>query len=287
MKNLSMVNTKKITFILLSLAAFSICVVAQKTPKVDFRKKIAEATPKALPQAPAAKKLKSDAQDKNLKGKVKSIIEYSRSSEDNIRKLFAEEYYNASGNLIKDVSYDNGYPTTVTVWGYIDGNRVSKSGSITLTDEERPPSTRQGFTASPEDNAINPDAPKDERYSMKHVYKYDERGRLVEDWRYQNNGEVWGHTVYNYKGNRREQLNYGQDGSEWSQTIEILDKDGNIIERNLIGSDEADADKEINIHEFDKQGNWIVEKTFQVKTIAGKTVRKLLWTQYRTITYYP
>lgn len=59
------------TILFLSLISISSVVSAQKTKKVDYAKKIQEATPQSLPQEPAAKKLKSDAQDETLKGKVK------------------------------------------------------------------------------------------------------------------------------------------------------------------------------------------------------------------------
>jgi hypothetical protein len=47
------------------------------------------------------------------------------------------------------------------------------------------------------------------------------------------------------------------------------------------------GNKEINTHQFDSQGNWIVKKTFEEKKVKGMLIRKLLWTSYRTITYYP
>lgn len=282
-----MLRTKQIFISVSLLAVFLIFGYAQKSPKVDFAKKIQEATPQALPQEPVAKKLKSDAQDKNLKGKVKSIIEYTQESGKTVREIYSEEYYNENGNLVKEISYDEGYPSSVTLWGYIDGNRVNTSNFITYTKKERPPSDRISITVSAEDNAINPDAPRDKRYKIKHAYKYNEQGQLIEDWQYQSNGEVWTHQVYSYKGNQREELDYDQRGSEMSQTIEILDKDGNVIERDLMDADGKIGDKEINTHEFDKEGNWIVKKTFEEKKVKGKMVRKLLWTSFRTITYYP
>lgn len=282
-----MLKIKQIFIGLLLLTLFSIFSYGQKSTKVDFAKKIEEATPKSLPQEPVAKKIKSDAQDKNLKGKVKSLIEYTQESGNKTREIYSEEYYDESGNLVKEISYDEGYPSSVTLWGYIDGNRVSKSGFISYTEKERPPSGRMTISVSAEDNAMNPNAPRDTRYSIKHIYKYNEQGQLAEDWQYQNNGEVWIRTVYNFKGNQREKLNYDQKGEEMSQTIEILDKDGNVIEIHMLDENGKIADKQIQTHEFDKEGNWIVEKTFEENKVKGKIAKKLLWTSYRTISYYP
>jgi hypothetical protein len=281
-----MLKIKQITGAFSLLFVLSVIGYAQKTPKVDFAKKISEATPQPLPQEPVAVKLKSDAQDKNLKGKVKSVTKDDLDLKTKKREREEEEYYNEAGNLTKGVSYDAGYPSSVTVWGYIDGQRVLKNNFISFSDAERPPSTRMTIIASAEDNPINRNLPKDTRYSVRKDYKYNEKGQLIEEVIYNNNRELWSRTVNNYKGNQREVLNYDKTNSQTGQTIEILDKDGNIIERDLMDENGKVGDKEINTYEFDSQGNWIVEKTFEEKKVRGKVVRKLLWTTLRTITYY-
>lgn len=282
-----MLKTKQIFISLSLLVILSIFGYAQKSPKVDFAKKIQEATPPALPQEPIAQKLKSDAQDRNLKGKIKSVIEYTQESGKPTREIYSEEYYNDNGSLVKEVVYDNGYPSDVIVWGYIDGNRVNTSNFINYTEKERPPSDRMVITVSAEDNVMNPDTPKDGRYKIKHTYKYNEQEQLIEDWQYQSNGEVWSHKVYEYKENQRKELNYDQRGAEMSQTIEILDKDGNVIEEKFVNAKGKIEDGNINTYESDSQGNWIGQKTYEQKKVKGKMVKKLLWTSSRTITYYP
>lgn len=282
-----MLKIKQISVAFSLLFVFSFIGYAQKTPKVDFAEKIREATPQSLPQEPVAVKLKTDAQDKNLKGKVKSVIKDDLDLKTKKREREEEEYYNEAGNLTKGVSYDDGYPSSVTIWGYIEGQRVLKNNYISFSDDERPPSTRMTIIASAEDNPTNPNLPKDTRYSVRENYKYNEKGQLIEQITYNNNGELWSRTVNNYKANQREVLNYDQHNSEIGQTIEILDKDGNVIERDLMDANGKIGNREINTHEFDSQGNWIVEKTFEEKKVRGKAVRKLLWTTLRTITYYP
>lgn len=268
------------------LLSFAVLGYGQKTPKVDFAKKIQEATPQSLPQEPIAEKLKSDAFDRNLKGKVKSVVEFTLEGKRKARELYSEEYYDEKGNLIKSVDYEEGHPSYVTVWGFIDGNRVLNSNAIEYKDGELPPPRGLTITENAEDNALNPNAPRDNRYKIKYTYKYNQTGQLTEVWQYQNNGEVWTHRVYNYKGNQREELEYDQRGSEMSQTIEILDKDGNVIERDLMDENRKISSREINTYQFDSQGNWIVKKTFEPKKVKGKTVLKPLWTSYRTTTYY-
>jgi hypothetical protein len=280
-----MLSFRTFTLVTLSLTIFSIFVQAQKTPKIDFAKKIEESTPSALPQSPVAQKLKSDAQDNNLKGKVKSVIEDVQYTGKRSRERNSEVYYNESGNYLKSVSYTDGYPDSVIVWGYIDGKRVSKSNDINYAKGERPPS--EGITMRAEDNLKNPNAPKDTRYSIRYEYRYNENGQLVETWIYLNNGELWSRDVNNYKGNQREELNYGQDGSEWSQTVKILDKDGNEIEENLMDEHGKVGDKTTYTYEYDAKGNWIVQKAFENQKVKGKWIPKLWHITYRTITYYP
>ncbi|HEX8277525.1 MAG TPA: hypothetical protein VF540_02480, partial [Segetibacter sp.] len=222
--------------------------------------KIEEATPNALPQEPVVAKLKTDAQDKNLKGKVKSIIEENQDSSSKKRERETEEYYNELGNLTKRISFNEDYPSDVTIWGYIDGQRVLKSNYINFDDDQRPPLRRMIITASAENNVKNPNLPKDTRYSVRKTYKYNEKGQLIEEQTHNNNGEIWSRNVFNYKGNEREELHYGQNGAQWSRTIEILDKDGNVIERNLMDAQDKIDSKIISTYEYDAQGNWIVKK---------------------------
>lgn len=257
---------------------------------LDFKSliaaKIEEATPKVLPQEPITAKLKTDAQDKNLKGKVKSVIEETQDSSSKKRELDSEEYYNEFGNLTKEISYSEGYPNNITVYGYIDGRRVLNSNYIDFDDDQRPPSNTMSITVSAENNIKNPNLPRDARYSVSSTYKYNEKGQLIEEAILQNNGELWSRTVFNYKGNEREELNYDANGSEMSQTIEILDKNGDVIERNLMDIKGKISDKIISTYEYDAQGNWIVKKDVEKVLVKGKTVLKPLWTSYRTITYY-
>lgn len=249
--------------------------------------KLAEAAPQPLPQEPIAAKQTTDAQDNNLSGKIKSVIEDTQYNPKGNRYRSSEQYYDERGNLTKELSYqESGYPDNITVWGYIDGNRVNNSGSIYYDDDQLPPSERTEIIQRIDETPVS-NAEVDTRYSSKFIYKYNENGQLIEKQHFSNNGQIFTRNVYKYKANQREELTYGQDGSQWSQTIAILDKNGNIIERHLMDANGKIGDKEINVHEFDAQGNWIVEKTFEETKIKGKPVRKLLWTSYRTITYYP
>lgn len=248
--------------------------------------KLADATPQPLPQAPASQKAKTDVQDENLKGKVKSIIEYTQSGAKGKREREFEKYYDEKGNLIKEISYTEDYPSAVTVWGFIDKNRVSKTNEIYFDEDQRTPLGNPFITMSADGSLKNPDAPKDERYTIKHDYKYNDDGKLIEEFSYSNNGELWSRRVYNYEESRKEELYYGQNGDLWSRTYETLDEDGNVIE-SYSKIDGKIEDRNFYTYEFDEKGNWIVQKIFEKKKVKGKTVSEILWISYRTITYYP
>ncbi len=259
-------------------------------PKVDFSKKIADAAPEALPQSPTDGRLQTDAQMENLSGKVKSVIEHSADNRHAkpLRELSKQDYYNESGNMVTSVSYDEGYPSFVTVFGYVDGMRVSRTGDIAYAEGEKPSSGRMQIIVRMEDNLRNPNAPRDSRYAIRHKYTYDAEGRLIEKQTLANSGEVGSRKTYRFEGkDRREERDFGFDGDEWSRTLEIHDAKGHVVERRMYDDTGKVSDVEVNTYTFDSQGNWIVQKTVEKKTVRGKTVFKPLWTTYRTITYYP
>ena len=260
-------------------------VLGQKVNKVDFAKKIAEATPPKLPQTPVEKRGGTDAGDKNLKGKVKSVAAYF--IENSKKQVSEENYYDENGNLTIAINYDDGYPDSVTVYGYLDGMRVLRSNDVTYAPGEKPPPKEFEITQRAEDNKLNPNASADTRYQIRNVHKYDLQNRLIEEQVYQNNGEIWSRHTYSYEGNRRVERDYDNRGQEISKTTYILDQAGNAIEEDMYDEKDKVSDVNIMTRDFDHHGNWVVERTFEETTVKGKKIRKPSWTLYRTITYYP
>ena len=257
--------------------------------KIDFAKKIANAMPEAFPSSPDAKATRSDTEDENLKGKVKVEVKYNVDHRDKViaRELEEEKDFDENGGLIRSIYYVDGYPDTVTAYGYIDGMRVSRSKDVEYADGEKTFQRGMMLKVNADDNLKNPSAPKDTRYGMRYEYKYDSLSRLVEKRTITNNGELWSRTTWTYNGNQRDERDYGNDGQEWGHTLETLDNKGNVLERRLYNGPNSISDIEVNQYEFDANGNWIVTKTYDSKKVRGKTVLKPLWTTYRTITYYP
>ena len=273
---------KSIVYSIFLLLIISISAYSQKTPKVDFAKNIQEATPQSLPQSPIAIKLKSDAADDNLKSKVKSVVEEDLEEGENIRQPSKETYYSEGGNLIKIIMYSGGRPLDVTVFGYLDGDRVSSS-KIVVDNGNPNRMTGVANTGSAPEKA----KARDKRYSFKYKYRYDEKGQIAENWMYQNNGELSSRSVYNYKNNQKETITYDADGKVNWRSVEVLDKNGNTVEENWFDTQNKVFISSVHEYVLDKQGNWVIQKSFDKEIEQGKTVLKPSSTSYRTITYYP
>lgn len=129
---------KNLLLLFASAFLFALPALAQKTPKLDFGKKITDATPPPLAQSPAEKRAGTDVRDEGLKGKVKRVIEHTQDAGSRKRIIDEENFYDETGNLTKTVHYDEGYPQFVTVWGYVDGMRVNRSGDIAYAPGEKP-----------------------------------------------------------------------------------------------------------------------------------------------------
>ena len=279
----------KILLILTSIAVVFVSTVTAQKPKVDIAKKIAAATPAALPQAPKGSRPRSDAQYANLRGKVKSIAEYTIELENGKteKTLTTEEFYDEDGNLVRAVDYnDQGYPRGVGVYGYIDGMRVNRWGPVVYFDGEGV------YATSTELQTIINNPPttnkKDRRYDLRFTYKYDEKGRIIEESHFSNAGELLTLTKYEYKGDESRLAKHFADGpGEIARTMEIYDKEGNVTEEWFYDEDQKLSEIRPNTYEFDPQGNWIVKKSFLKETVQGKSQLKPTMISYRKITYYP
>jgi YD repeat-containing protein len=248
-----------------------------------LKKKIAESTPDPLPQEPAAKKLKSDAEDEGLKGRVKIVT----TEEEDLsgtwvvgkRKPSSTYYYNDQGNIVKKELYDyRGNPMDITVYGYIDGDRVSQSKSIRYEYDPPPIMSRPGPAGS--------ETKRDPRYSSKYKYKYDDRGNLTEKEMYLNDGKLWMRFVYKYKDSQKEESVYSSDGSLNQKYLSRLDVKENVIERTDFNvKDNSVRNKYSYTYEFDAKGNWTKRVTNKWVTKDDKTSFEPAWITYRTITY--
>ena len=272
--------------ILLLFLTFAVFTHAQTLTKEEIAKKIADATPQSLPQTPVVKKLKSDAEDDGLKGKVKSVA----LSEEDLSgtwvtkgsKMSSESFYDEKGNLIKYVYYDyRGNPSNILVYGYLDRMRVSRTGFINYSYNPPP-------IAMPSSGKSNSEKSVDNRFNTRYEYKYDDKGRLIESISYRNTGEIINKTVVSYNGNKLEKTWFDENGKSYSKIIDLLDNKSNIIEHTFVYLDSSKPSNitVYNYDSFDDKGNW-TKRTIKWKDVENNSNRQTNYIQYRTITYYP
>lgn len=241
-------------------------------------KQIEDVTPKMLPQSPVVAKLKSDAEDDNLKGRIKKVTveeEYlSKESEIQGRYFNTITDYNENGNRIKQLTYALEMPFEISVFGYIDGMRVIDSKMLADVPD-------LSFLKKP---GTKPPKEPDPRYDFSIEYKYAD-GKLSEEKWLKNDGADWIKVYLTYKGNQTEEIAYDESGKTNRHTISTFDEKGNKIEE----TDLADNNRKyvIKYDSFDEKGNWTKSTKSEATVKKGKTIYEPLYAYYRTITYYP
>jgi hypothetical protein len=260
--------------------------------------KIKEAEPKPLPQSPGIEKFTSDAQDQNLKGKVKTVTEDYQETFKSQREPYIETQFNEQGNLTRETHYNFGYPAAIKVWGYIDGNRVSLEKETRITfDEVVPQRVRPKAIFTIKEVPREPPSvfstpantkplPRDERYDTKFTYKYNAENKLIEQTEYSNDGQANSVRQFTYIGNRRETLEAFLNTDIKNKSVDIYDKNGDVIE-----SSEFDSRGKLELkitykYELDLKGNWIIQRSFDTVKVKGRLILKPLSISYRKIIYY-
>lgn len=238
--------------------------------------------PGPLPQTPEAPRAGSDATDEGLRGPVKSVrTENQHSPETRLAMMgwrFWLTTYNEKGNKVRTESYDfKNNLEQITVYGYLDGNRVSASKFI-----PREYGPRIGTMGT---RSLLSNKKKDPRYNHRYEFKYDERKRLIEQTDFLSNGEISWRKVIKYEGNQKEELFYPDNGSLTQRTVYTFDDKGNVIERTVLTPEGTIRSKVSFTYEFDSNGNWT--KRTNSWTVVDERRRQLEpATVLRTITYY-
>jgi len=270
----------------LTSAFASFSLVSQAEVDAELARRYEAMKPPLLPQTPAVTRLTTDAQDEGMKGKVRKVIEESedRSGTWGVqgRKTSSIEYYDQNGALTQRDLYDSrGKPSQITVYGYLDGKRVSNYKTV---------NEGSVFTVVGAPSLAVAEAPKksDPRYKYSYEYKYED-GKLVERQMLLNNGRKGMRYVYKHSPNQLEELVYSDDGKLNQRYVSILDANGNEIEETNFGivNFEIYGDRKYKYdYEFDATGNWIKKVTLKEVKKNGVTSWQPDYISYRTITYY-
>jgi hypothetical protein len=182
--------------------------------------------PAALPQDSVTPKEKSDAEDENLSGRVKSVFTEEDVTDDGTlsgtKTPWELDTFDSQGNLVSKVGYYGGLPLTVWNYGYLDGHRafrktISKSATATQCRKEADP---KGITESVR--------------SLQ--FKYDSGGQPSEMKIFQEQGRLEEEYIYKKSGLTRETdytgsfTNRGYSYTNRWKSVVTLDGRGNPIE---------------------------------------------------------
>jgi hypothetical protein len=258
-----------------AIALFTIPVWSQNVELVDPKME-------ELPQQTPLAKAISDLADESLNGKVKRVVVENAHLSDSgkpVRKVSHVMAFDRGGSFIQQDYYDSrGNPWQITIYGYIDGKRVSKSRQISYDYDPPPPPAASGFASEK----------RDTRYSYSYEYKYD-RGHLTEMVLFSNSGKTVSRYSYKRTGNQIEKLIFSSNGELNGKRVLTLDPLGSVVEEIDFGLQNHDlyGDRRFRYkYEFDKQGNWIKKEALVEVTKKGITSTRPGYTQYRTLIYY-
>lgn len=180
---------------------------------------------------------------------------------DDVGNLIEENGYNLSGKLVNQ-----------SIYVYDAQNRKIQWTSMSFHPEERS---------------------KPHRWT----YSYDEQGRLKEEKAFSDEGNGFMPTdslgrphkrvlVYRNLDKWETESYFNTSGAFVKMTKLSYDSRGNEIEDIEYDQNENIKEKIRYEYEFDKLGNWIVEKTYRWNTEDGKSSYQLEEIDYRTIKYF-
>lgn len=260
-------------------------ILTQTEVDKEVHRKVDAATPAPLPQVTNVKRQKSEAEDFGLKGRVKNVteeIEYFEETSTTKRMVSLNGTFDQNGNFTKRMFFDdNGNPWCVMVFGYINGERVAKAGFISY--EYDPPAQTIIPPASTQSRLKY-----DTRYTTKFApNKYDEKGRIVEESRYSNNGMLERKCTSTYIDNQVERQCFDKDNKLKSKNMFLSDSKGNVVEwTDFDITNNKETVKYFYMNEFDINRNWIKRTITKHVIKDGVKSTEPYSVQYRTIIYY-
>lgn len=262
----------------------SLKVVARQSTDAAVEKKILANTPESLPQKPVIVRGTSDAQDEGLKGKVKKVRQESQFIKGikagSPSQMDFEETYNELGDLVKRISYDDtdGLPFEISVFGYLEGKRVSKSKMIFYGGELSSAGPSVAVKAKQ----------RDERYGYSYRYRYDKNNRLTEKVMFDSAGNIWIRTTFGYSGNTIEVTAYDDQGKVNQRSQLTLDSTGNAIEKRYFDSPVPGwtSTYSYKYDLFDSHGNWTKRSVTESRAVGGKSREEWTMVEQRNIDYF-
>ena len=241
----------------------------------------------------------SAARFEGLKGKVKTVS-FDDTIFDEFGKVlrkkgevYIETTYDELGNETGYVSHVKGVPTIKNIKWESGGEFFSKNEKLSTPDlsNEPPPPPRKI-----EDQ--RPKKPIDNSFDFKYKPDFDEKGFLVSESIYGNDGTMRSRRVYSYDtfGKKVKETVFTEKGTSYNDsTLYTYDTNGILTdETNLLGDGSGDESRARPNHKlkyeyisFDKQGNWLERKVFDsINNKPAESEPKLVRIEYQTVTYY-
>ena len=229
----------------------------------------------------------SDREADGLKGKVRKVVTESARLTNNSdtwaegkRQTDSVVMYDADGARVRREFYNsNGDLKKVEVYSSVDGDRAMKE-DVLIPDNV----VGVGSTSPNRDKV----AAEDQRYTYRFKYRYDAKGRRIEESWYRNNGSLESRYVsmYDEKGCHIEYNRYLADGRLFARRARSCDDKGNVIEETLSWPGNPTTERLSFSYEFDSGGNWIKRKSMRWVTKDGKSYSEPFYMLYRDLTYY-
>ncbi len=243
--------------------------------------------------------LMSGAQFDGLKGKVKTV-RYENTLYDensNVSRKRGEIYfvttYDKDGNKIERMSYMDNIPTVKTIYWEKNEEIFYKEENLSTpkqTNEMPPP-------PPPQKTGNEKITVRDTSFDNKLKLSYDQKGNRIEQLVYGNNGQFNNRRVYEYDTDRNKlkETVFTGDGKLYNDSTKyVYDSRGIVIQQtNFIGNDsrqESMARPNHNLTyvyvKFDKNGNWLERKVLDSIKRGVESEPRLVRVEYQTITYY-
>jgi hypothetical protein len=243
-------------------------------------------------QSQASAQVKTDWDQDELKGKVKSItverVTFSEKFgkwEESDRTMESVKSYDEKGTSIDIQNYADGVPTLKITFKHDDSGRIS-GGDLS-------------------DAGGN--------FAGKQLYSFDGRGNLVEDASYSGDGSLDQKLIFTFDNahNPISVVVYSSDGQVMETVKYLYDKTHGITETDEYDANAALSGKSIQKHDakglettetyyaadgsiawiktykYDIAGNWAKSTITNRVTKFGKTYDEPSSAEYRTIEYYP
>lgn len=224
-----------------------------------------------------------DREFDRLKGKVKSVTESYSTFENQNGNLIErksgvqfEKHFDENGNTTLTLNYIVG---DKNIYSFINGEKTFKSETIKGV----------GGAGRAEMKESNP-KPRDERYSIKFKYKYNDINQIEEETLYNNDGELNSRTVFRYdeKGRikERERYNSYKSNKLTFRTTLAYDNDNNLSQELLFIINGSTTYKyTYTDYKFDSEGNWVERiQTSNYKINGQDRIAKRI--EHRKIEYY-